>query len=80
MEYHVSRVLTEEEYFAEMSEEQLLEEWLGVNARIAAEDEARTRGQGYWCGTPYEEDVQWRDGLARGTGGRAARNCSTSRR
>jgi len=40
-----------------MSDELLIDEWTNVCARLAQVSEATGRGQGYWCGTLYVEEV-----------------------
>jgi hypothetical protein len=47
-----------------MSDAALMDAWRNVSDRIAREDEARARGQGYWCGTPYLSDVAWQQQIA----------------
>jgi hypothetical protein len=47
-----------------MSDAELVEAWRFRNDAIVREDAARARGEGYWCGTPYLNDVAWRDWIA----------------
>ena len=44
-----------------MSNSELLRLWYALSVDIKREDNARTRGAGYWCGTPYLMDLGWRD-------------------
>lgn len=47
-----------------MSDGELLDAWRMRNESIAREDAARARGEGFWCGTLYLSDINWRNQIA----------------